>query len=678
MTSGTLPLVEALSWTLLHFLWQGSLAALFLAAFYAAINPRSANLRYLAGCAAMALMLALPVMTFVALYQSPVEAGISANTPPASRASIDSATDNPLPAGLITRAAQAANLRTLFTPFAPWLTLLWFAGVIALSLRTLAGWLYVRRLTNCLTGTLSLEWQRRFAQLCRELRILRPVRLLESALVQVPTVIGWLRPVVLIPASALMGLTPRQLEAVIAHELAHIRRYDYLINLLQTAVEILLFYHPAVWSVSRRVRAEREHCCDDLAVAACGDALVYARALAEIEALRKVSPQLAMAADGGSLLARIQRIVGHLPQRSDHTISGIAGALVLAIVVFVGAAGQFSSADGASNQSAIPDTIPLTAGRETPSAPPQRGMPDGEKSADQPAPSRSRFAEADSGTNSPAEVTQAPEPPQAEKAGSFIGELAALGYTNLTMDDLISLKNHGVTPQLIRELKEHGYDKLAVRELTRLASAGITGQFLKELKSAGVGQLPLESLLRLQAHAVNPAFVKELDALGYKGLSADQLTKVASHGVKPDFIRALQAAGYKDVPIAEVIRAYDHGVRPDFIKEIRSLGYETLELNQVVRMKDHGVDAEFIRGMEAAGFRRLPPDEIIRARDHGVTPEYIESLRKAGYDKVPIDELIRMRNHGIDAAFIQRAKSNGFPNISIDQLIRLRNAGVLD
>ena len=95
-------------------------------------------------------------------------------------------------------------------------------------------------------------------------------------MVEVPTVIGWLRPVVLMPASALSGMGPQQLEAILAHELAHIRRHDYLVNLLQTVVETLLFYHPAVWWLSGRIRVERENCCDDLAVSLCGDPYAYA------------------------------------------------------------------------------------------------------------------------------------------------------------------------------------------------------------------------------------------------------------------------------------------------------------------------------------------------------------------------------------------------------------------
>jgi hypothetical protein len=140
------------------------------------------------------------------------------------------------------------------------------------------------------------------------------VRVLESSLVSVPTAVGWLRPAILLPASAFTGLTPQQLEAVLAHELAHIRRHDYLVNVLQTGVETLLFYHPAVWWVSRQIRAEREHVCDDMAVRVTGDAMTYARALTRIERLRTAAaPHLAMGADGGSLKSRVSRLVEGSP-----------------------------------------------------------------------------------------------------------------------------------------------------------------------------------------------------------------------------------------------------------------------------------------------------------------------------------------------------------------------------
>src|SRR5207302_147738 len=209
-------------------------------------------------------------------------------------------------------APVAARIRAAMEPALPWVVLVWFGGVVALSLRLASGWLVTRQLGSVGTSSVPDACREAVARLAARLRISRPVRVLESAVVQVPAVVGWLRPVILLPASALTGLTPQQLDVLLAHELAHVRRYDYLVNLVQSAIEILLFYHPAVRWVSRRVREEREHCCDDLAVAVCGDAHLYARALLMMESLRAKTPALALSAagtQGGALLGRVRRVV---------------------------------------------------------------------------------------------------------------------------------------------------------------------------------------------------------------------------------------------------------------------------------------------------------------------------------------------------------------------------------
>lgn len=706
--------VEVMSWTLVHFLWQGALVTLMLALARVALKRRTANFRYLASCAAMLMMLALPVITFVTLSSIAHKTQIvmiDPQPPPKQAVKTDSLKGEPgedsvIVGGLSPSPAQTSpwrQLREVFSGAAPWLTSLWIAGVILLSLRMLGGWVYARRLKSYGTGPLSDEWQLRFAELCSDIRVLRPVRLLESAMVQVPTVIGWLRPVVLIPASALMGLSPRQLEAVIAHELAHIRRYDCLVNLLQSAVEILLFYHPAVWRLSREIRQEREHCCDDIAVEVCGDALIYARALTEIESLRGAGLRLAMAADGGSLLSRIQRIVGSSPHRSEQTTSWVAGVIVVAIV-FVSAAGaQLIATDTKANEFDAMKTPSRQATGDMPAAHPRGAALREEKASDKEAVKSETVEE----SKDLAGEAPAIEPQQSQSGGSsFIEEMTALGYTRLSVDDFIALKNHGVTPQLVRELKAQGYDNLTVEQLLRLASTGVSTQFIKELKDAGIERLPIESLIRLQNHGVSPKFIKELAEFGYKNLSADQISRIASHGVTPQFIRGLQSVWRGDLAIDEIVRARDHGVDAEFIKAIRNQEYEGLTMDLVIRMRDHGVDAEFMRKMNSAGFGRLPVellvrardhgvetefiqkfrsagysnaqlDQIIRAKDHGVNLDYIESIRKAGYNNAPLDQLIRMKDHGVDAEFIRRAKSHGFQNLSVDQLIRLRDAGVL-
>jgi GWxTD domain-containing protein len=188
------------------------------------------------------------------------------------------------------------------------------AGVLILSIRHLRNWTAARTLQR--TGVCSAPdvWRQRLITLAARIKVSRPVMLLESGLASVPSVVGQLRPVILVPAGLLTSLPVAQIEAILLHELAHIRRYDYLVNMLQLAVESLLFYHPAVWWISGIMRAEREHCCDDMVVATGGDAYQYALALAALEETlfdktTRHAPQPALAATGGNLVKRIHRLL---------------------------------------------------------------------------------------------------------------------------------------------------------------------------------------------------------------------------------------------------------------------------------------------------------------------------------------------------------------------------------
>ena len=333
------PVAQAVGWALLQFVWQGAVLGMLTAALLALLRKSAPDIRYVVGTIGLALMATMPVVTGVQANRAAtlatagaIDMPVRAFTPDAVSARL--AAPAPLPQG---RARAAADARTSVLPAVesgPWLPLLvfgWLCGVTVLSLRLASGWLWIQRMKRHRTVAPAKRWQQTAQKLARQLHIARPVRLLESAAVAVPTVIGWLRPVVLLPASALAALSPEQMEAILAHELAHVRRHDYLVNLLQTLVETLLFYHPAVWWLSRRIRAERENCCDDLAVSLCGDPYAYAQALADLEESRGAADRLVLAATGGSLLQRVRRLVGAPSHagRGPGWAAGIAAVLLI-------------------------------------------------------------------------------------------------------------------------------------------------------------------------------------------------------------------------------------------------------------------------------------------------------------------------------------------------------------
>lgn len=372
------PAAQAVGWALLHFIWQGALVGALTAAVLAILRRSAADVRYVVATIGLSLMLTMPIVTGMQVWNAasatpvPFTPGgtVTNAADPASRADPVAAESAALVPAVTAQASRLHVERWL-----PVMVLAWFCGVLILTLRLLSGWIWVQRMKSRGTVMADQGWQTMAVRLGRRLHIARRVVLLESALVDVPTVIGWIKPVVLLPASALAGLAPHQLEAILAHELAHIRRHDYLVNLAQALVETLLFYHPAVWWLSRRIRIERENCCDDLAVSLCGDPYTYAKALAALEELRDsaVAPQaraakkgqLVMAADGGSLLQRVRRLL-LAPSHAGREPGWLAGSV--AVLVMLGVAAGAVSTE--APQAPAPPAMPAPPAAPSPPSPP--------------------------------------------------------------------------------------------------------------------------------------------------------------------------------------------------------------------------------------------------------------------------------------------------------------------
>jgi len=700
---------QAAGWTLLHFLWQGCLIALLPFVVRTLSARQAARLRYGTACMALLLMAVSPPITFSLLQGRGVPAGgLVLN----SERILDRLASGRWISTTSLESFSPPWLEIIeagVSPWLPWLIVAWLSGVFFLSLRLAGSFFYTQRLRRHRTVPTGTQWQEKLRRLCQQLQVKKTVLLLESACVQVPTVIGWLRPVILLPASTLTGLTAQQLEAILAHELAHIRRHDYLVNLLQTAVETLLFYHPAVWWVSKQMRMEREHCCDDLAVAVQGDALGYSRALAELETLRADGPQLALAANGGSLLARIERLLGRSQPMKTQPSPWLTGVMVVASLlglaagtrsdVFFGQGGAvlleapevLQSTQGLKEPSVEVDLLPApnsTRSREEHSTLESRSVAtlDVEAHAEKEATHRVE-ARLSPGvyaylqnTNTNAQQTRSAGSSSSQQTGApakgdYIAELRRLGYTNLTVDQLIDLKSHGVSIEFIEGLKSEGLANLPVEQLLKLRSHSVHPDLIRGLKASGYSNLGIDELLKLRMHGVTPQFLSEMGAAGFPRLPWEALVKARQHGVSPAFVKELQSLGYAQLTLDDVIKARMHGVDSNFIEELQASGYKGLSLDELIKARQHGVDANFAKTLEPLGYSGLTLEQLIKLRNHGVNSEFIQAIRQEGYDKVSLDELIRLRSHGVNAEFIQRMKSQGFQKLSLDQLMKMRMAG---
>ena len=333
----TLPMfVSQLGWVLLDFVWQGALVGCETALLLLALRNARAETRYLVACSGLLLCLLWPAATLVLRLSHGADAGAGA-----------------LPLGplLAGGATQADGWRDILQGNLSWVVGAWALCAAALALRMVLGLLWIGRAARRDSG--NAQWQARLDRLAHGFGIARGVRLQVVDGLASPVTAGWWKPVVLVPASLVSGMPPQLLEALLAHELAHVRRCDYLVNLVQSVIETLLFYHPAVWWISHRIRVEREHIADDLAARRIGEPRRLALALSELEKLQFSNNKLAMAANGGDLMQRIKRLVRPTPDMQALNWKAAIPVLGLSATLLVGCA-QTPVADSAADAVTTP------------------------------------------------------------------------------------------------------------------------------------------------------------------------------------------------------------------------------------------------------------------------------------------------------------------------------------
>lgn len=310
-------LIDSIGWTLVHFTWQGAMIACETALALLLLRKARPQTRYLVACTGLLLCLAWPAAELIARLNA-IDHAASANFPFA--------------AGMV-NGIQDAGYGGLFERHLAWIVAAWAVCTLALALRMVAGLLWVKRAAR--NERCDPALQACLDRLATQLG-LKQIRLRIVARLDSPVTAGWWRPIVLVPASLASSMPPHLLEALLAHELAHIRRHDYLVNLVQHVIESLLFYHPAVWWISRRIRAERELIADSLAAEQLGEPRRLALALSELEKIQFSTHTLAQAANGGELMSRIKQLVR--PERETLNWKAAIPVIGFALAALAGCA----------------------------------------------------------------------------------------------------------------------------------------------------------------------------------------------------------------------------------------------------------------------------------------------------------------------------------------------------
>jgi beta-lactamase regulating signal transducer with metallopeptidase domain len=637
--------LNTLAWSLLHFLWQGAAIAACAAALMLVFHKP--NSRYLVGIAALALMLASFAITFALLSGS---SGATYSAPGAPAAVLAS----PLGASAYSVTgfveAQAANS----SPFDfLWIARGWMVGVSIFALRIAFGLLLIEHLRRRNLLALPAGVEEKFRALQQRLGIRRVIRYCECRLLGVPAVIGFFRPIVLVPMRALTGLTEEQLEAVIAHELGHIKRFDVAVNFFQVIAETLFFFHPAVWWLNKRIRADREDCCDDVAIAACGGRVGYARALATMEGWRDV-PNFAMAATGSQVAARVARLLG-VSQKSPgstRTAGVFTASMVLAAALIAGAVSI-----GVANP-ALAQVAGVSAEMPEPAAPVEAPIPVAPVEGSAPvAPLEEPTPVAPVAGSTPVAPLEPPTPDVPLEAAPPVK---------------VPVPKAAPVPKPVRVPKPAPPAPPAPPVPTSRASDAPRGaSYIAEMKSAGLENLDIDQLIALRTSDVTPEYIREIRSVGLTP-DVNQLVAMKIHGITPDYVKGIRAMGFKP-DVNELIAMKIHDVTPEYVKGMRDLGINP-DAQVFIGMKIQDVTPEYVRQIRSAGFTPNN-DQLIAMKIQDVTPEYRRALEAAGF-KMDVSELIQAKIMDITPEFIEQARAHGFRDLSVGKLIQLKNADI--
>jgi beta-lactamase regulating signal transducer with metallopeptidase domain len=605
------------------------------------------------------------------------------------------------------------------------------AGVIIMLIQLAMQRWSIRRLAREATDMRGSDWTRLSIECAHSIGVHRPVRLLQSRESTMPMAFGTRRPAILIPAIAAAWPDDRR-RAVVLHELAHVVRYDCLVQTLAFAACTMYWFHPAAWWVARRLRVERELACDDRVIAAGTQPREYAGHLLEIAYTfgSHRAPALAVSmARPRQLEGRMLAVLDAARNRNVPALRArIAGAAIAVALLFPLASARAAIVAVDPDADLTPITpAPLVAPSEHPAAAQdlktmaaplresargivraaaaaigfaQEKLP-GPPSRDQ---TDSRFGGAGTWEIRPSETQGTVHLRLMEMNSSSGSDIPVDRLEGLTSTQLSGaggpvqfrlrrdagtfmfegIVRNGVgagtfsfTPDqnFPAELAKRGFARPTSGEQYQMARHDVGYAFLDELNKQGYTKPETAQLVRAGQHGVHVTYLRDMGALGYPLGSLEPLIELRDHGVTPAYVRELADQGYKGLPADDLRRARDHGITPEYVRAMRDAGYSSVPMEQLINARDHGVSAQFVGGLGDAGYRKLPLDQLIRVRDHGVTPEYVRDIRQLGHE-LPIDELVRARDHGVDVEFVRGMAALGFSKVSMDSLVRVRDHGV--
>jgi beta-lactamase regulating signal transducer with metallopeptidase domain len=598
--------LEAIGWTLIHFCWQAAAVAGVCRFAHLAMTGRSSNARYLLSLGSLLLMLAAALGTLA--WELAGNAPLPAANQPVATTSTAAVAEQQVhyAPGYLPPSQHAVPPALSLAAVLPWVDGLWLLGVIALSCRSLGGWWLIRRLRADATTEAPDAIRASFARVAAMLGLRRQVLLRVSSAIAGPMTVGALRAMVLLPAAAIMSLSIEELEVVLAHELAHVRRADFFWNLVQTFAETVFFFHPAVWWINREIRSARELCCDDLALTVCPDRVAYAEALLRLEEQRSQPWRLAMALDGHqtahTLRGRIARILGApaaghgpAPVRPFPLAAACTGCVVLLLMVpqllasltpvRQGAAIVPSPTHALPAVVATPKLVTIDTAVHADLRPIVRmtTAPAVQVAAAAPAPAPEQASQ-DAGTRDSAGTATSAD---TGARSNYIDAMKSAGY-DVDLDKLIAMKVQDITPAYARAMAQLGFGKPSADDLIACKVQGVTPEYIAELKQRGLEVMSLQDAISYRIFDVSPEFVSGMKDAGFDQLSSKEMLSMRVQGITPEYARQIKQQ-FPSVTADQLVQTRIFNIDSKFIAMVNQHGFKDLSIDKLVKLRISGI-----------------------------------------------------------------------------------------
>ena len=556
----------------------------------------------------------------------------------------------------------------------------WGLGASLIVARLLAGIYRVLALANQAKPITESVWTSLAGNLAARLGIRSRVGLLQSKQIEIPMTVGAWRSIVMLPADADQW-SQQCRNVVLLHELAHVKRRDCLIqNLAQLACAVYWF-NPLVWMTAKQLRVERELACDDRVLEAGTKATDYANHLVDIArafksngydgagSMQPFSPAVGMACS--QLESRVRSILDPRVKRSGlnrlsvYTASLCAACLILSLAAVQPwkAEACFPANSSEFSQSQIKENsvVPIDA------------------AGAQKTEAKFSIDPAEAAATKLSVEQERPEPDAPESEASLPeqqNEQAKPASSELTADQLIQMKTHGVTPEFVESMRKAGLENLTVQQMTSLRIHGISTDFISQARSWNSGQISVNELVQLKVSGVTPEYITAMKQAGYDGLKLRQLSSMKIHGVSPEFVSSMRRAGYDKLTAEQLTSLKVHGIDEKYAEEVQRWLGSKASLNELMQIKIHGVSPDYARALKSLGYDNLSVNKLMQMKIHGVSEQYIKEMASLGFDKLSADQLLQMRIHGITADYVRKMRAAGLKNVSVTQMIEMKIHGI--